>query len=301
MNYKILVLLSSYNGERYIEEQIDSILNQEGVSVTLLIRDDNSSDSTPLILEKYANEGKIEWFSGENLGWRRSFMKLVEVASSSYDYYAFSDQDDVWLPNKLRVAVDSIRVKKDEASLYISNLIYWQDGLKKGYSMPYNIRTDIYHTLLFCDPYGCTMVFNNCLLKLIQNNLPSIEVAHDFWFYQVASILGNIIYDPNAYILYRQHSTNQLGCDKFFWEKLKRRFKRYTTIKTKFFLDKQAEELLRCYGTMMNKQQIETIEVVANYKYSFYSFIKLLFSFKYTSTNILTNIGLKYRILIKNI
>lgn len=93
----ITVLMSTYNGEKYLKEQLDSILNQEQVDLKLLIRDDGSTDGTVNILKEYENSHtNIKWYSGLNLGCGKSFFQLVLDAPKS-DYYAFVDQDDVWV------------------------------------------------------------------------------------------------------------------------------------------------------------------------------------------------------------
>lgn len=298
---KILVLLSSYNGEKYLEEQIDSILAQEDVKVHLLVRDDGSKDSTVQILEKYKNKGSLDFYSGENMGWQRSFMHLVATAPS-FDYYAFSDQDDYWKPNKLKVAIRQLKKMPIAVpNLYMSNLIYWKNGNELGMTLPSAIRTDAYHSLLFCESFGCTMVFNNSLMQLIQTRLPEIKVSHDFWFVQVASLMGNIHYDKDAYILYRQHGDNQLGADKFFTERWKNRFDGYIKLFKTHRLDIQAKELIRCYGEAMSSDNQRIVECVANYRECFKDYLKLLFSSKYTHDRWLTNIGLKFRILVRHI
>ena len=96
MDKKVLILLSTYNGERYIKEQIESLLKQENVKVSILVRDDGSTDGTINILNEYQKQGKLKWYTGENLKPAKSFMNLVENAPE-YEYYAFCDQDDVWL------------------------------------------------------------------------------------------------------------------------------------------------------------------------------------------------------------
>lgn len=297
---KILVMLSSYNGEKYIEEQIDTILTQTGVEVHLLVRDDGSTDRTSIILDKYKNEGKLEWYGGKNLGWKASFMNLA-VNSPEYDYYAFSDQDDHWKPEKLSSALEVLKTMLQGPSLYMSNVIYWENGVDKGLSLPEKVRTDIYHSLLFCESFGCTMLFNKELMAIIKKAPPKLDVAHDFWFTQVASIFGTIYYDKHSYILYRQHENNQLGYDKFFIEKNKRRLKTYLNIWHNHELDIQAQELLHCYKSLMTKEQEKIVSVVAYYRRSISYYLKLLFSKKYSHDSLATNIGLKFRILIRHI
>lgn len=297
---KVLVMLSSYNGEKYIEEQIDSILAQSGVEVHLIVRDDGSKDKTPSILERYQKEGALEWYTGENLGWKSSFMHMA-VHSPEYEYYAFSDQDDHWLPNKLIIALETLKKMPQGPSLYMSNVIYWENGVDKGLSLPEKVRTDVFHSLLFSESFGCTMLFNSKLMDIVKNHPPKLAVAHDFWFAQVASIFGNIFYDNSSYILYRQHSNNQLGFDKFFIEKNKRRIKSYLNLWNFHELDIQAQELLNCFSSIMSDEQKNIVSVVANYRKDWRKYFQLLFSSKYSHERFLTNLGLKYRVLIRHI
>ncbi len=93
----IVVLMSTYNGEKYIREQLDSIFNQEGIDVKVVVRDDGSKDTTHAILDEYKKTHELVWYTGENLKSARSFMDLIYQAPES-DYYAFADQDDYWDP-----------------------------------------------------------------------------------------------------------------------------------------------------------------------------------------------------------
>ena len=296
----VLVLMSSYNGEKFIEEQIDSILNQRGVNVNLLIRDDGSKDSTPAILEGYKKRGLLDYYIGENIGWRASFMDLVSKAPQS-EYYAFSDQDDHWKDNKLRVGVETLEAKPSGPKLYMSNVIYWKDGEEKGLSMPLEIRTDLYYTSLFCDAFGCTMVFNKELMDIVKANQPKIIVAHDVWFYELAAVLGVLYYDGSSYIQYRQHDNNQLGYDKYFWEKFSRRIKSYSRIWGVHNKDLVSQELLKCYGHLITPDNKEILSVVANYRSSLRCYFRLLFSKQFFHKEFLTNVGLKFRVLIRHI
>ena len=97
----VQVLMSTYNGEKYIRRQIDSILNQKDVAIHLLIRDDGSTDSTCEIIRSYAEKysDQVEVTMGSNIGYKKSFLTLIQLAGD-YDYYAFADQDDYWKPDK---------------------------------------------------------------------------------------------------------------------------------------------------------------------------------------------------------
>lgn len=115
--YKVCVLMSTYNGEKFLEEQLESIFNQKGVEILLLVRDDASTDKTVEILRKFRNKylGQMVILEGKNnIGWRASFLTLLYKAKEySCPYYAFSDQDDVWLENKLYSACKCISERQN--------------------------------------------------------------------------------------------------------------------------------------------------------------------------------------------
>ena len=138
---QVCVLMSTYNGENYIVEQINSILKQINVTVELIIRDDGSSDNTSSIIRKFENDySNILFIQGENVGVGRSFMELLKYAPES-DYYSFADQDDVWLEDKLCRAVNMIKELENEGVdncrhqilpvLYSSNQILVDENLNK--------------------------------------------------------------------------------------------------------------------------------------------------------------------------
>ena len=104
----VLVLMSTYNGEKYLREQLDSILKSTGVEVNVLVRDDGSTDSTVDILKEYTSSGKLSYYVDKNVGPAQSFRNLVEACDKNYFAYAYADQDDIWGEEKLFVAVSEI-------------------------------------------------------------------------------------------------------------------------------------------------------------------------------------------------
>ena len=118
---KVQVLLSTYNGEKYLKEQIESILKQKEVDKKLIVRDDGSSDSTIKILEEISNKNKkIIFYKGKNIGPARSFMELLKKSEEA-DYYSFADQDDIWEENKIISAINKLN-NINEPELYLSAL-----------------------------------------------------------------------------------------------------------------------------------------------------------------------------------
>lgn len=219
--HKAAVLLSTYNGERYLREQLDSILAQTGVELTLYIRDDGSSDRTVEIIEEYQKEHSCLVFSGgDNLGVGNSFMQLVYDAPDDFDYYAFSDQDDIWLENKLIKAIETIKDRKGPV-LYTSNQLL-VDGRGNEIAMRHRTAPDTSYMQILCSNLlsGCTMVWNRPLQTILKDEKrrPSRMLLekriHDVWVAMVAAVTGEIVFDPDAYIMYRQHENNVVGVRK---------------------------------------------------------------------------------------
>lgn len=297
----IQVLLSTYNGENFLREQIESLIHQEGVNIKILVRDDGSIDNTLQILRAYESEGKLSVIKGRNIGWRQSFMQLV-AQSGDCDYYAFCDQDDIWLPNKLKIALAQLeKMPKSQPNLYCSNLIYYKNGTEYGLIRKKAPKLTLHLALMRSLSAGCTMVFNRELRDMVADNKPRNVTAHDFWLYQVASLLGNVYYDMNSYILYRQHSENQIGASiskKSIWKKRIESARKNFTCNDRQFA---AKELLRLYSPMITDENREIVERVAYYDRNFFSRLKLFFDRKYTMGNFSNDVWLRIKILFGKI
>lgn len=296
---KVTVLMSTYNGERYLEEQLQSLLNQTGVDVKIFVRDDGSTDSTLRILNEYKEKDIIQLIQGKNVGWRKSFMELVYNAPDS-DYYAFCDQDDIWMPEKLAVAVNALNnLQTDKPNLYCSNLYYYANNTKGRLlrsEIPYYNR---YTCLLSNIAIGCTIVFNKALKDVMKNNPLEIPVAHDYWAYQTAMYLGHVIYDNNSYILYRQHDKNQIGVTKNIYEKNLKRLKGYIHYNGNHERVDLANQLLICYGQYLSNDLMQIISKIANYRTHVKSKFQILLSPKYKmNKNTFSNIAVKVRLLL---
>ena len=122
--------MSTYNGELYIKQQLDSIFAQNEVEVSVFARDDNSSDETTNILREYSEQQPLKFYSGNNLGPGLSFIDLIHHCEE-YEYYAFADQDDVWESNKLVCAIDALKGYKEKVAFYNSNVAVVDEELTK--------------------------------------------------------------------------------------------------------------------------------------------------------------------------
>ena len=214
--YKVLVVMSTFNGEKYLSEQIDSILSQIGVDITLVIRDDGSKDRTTEIIKKYASKNnRIVPIYGRNIGFRKSFFNtLREYYSEDFDYYSFSDQDDVWMPEKLIKAIEALKKITDlnKGKLYASSLNVVDQSLKPMYINSFtNLRVSYGSALSRQRLAGCTMVFDSKIAKLCikfdMDRYPEKLISHDGAVYYICLACGgNVYYDENSFIKFRRHT-----------------------------------------------------------------------------------------------
>ena len=219
-DYTIAVLLSSYNGEKYILQQIDSILNQKLThgQLDLYVRDDGSTDQTINILVKRREQDKrVHIIKGDNIGYIASFfnlMYLMKEQGSQYDYYSLADQDDVWDEDKLQCAVNCIEKNEGENPfLYQSTTRITDEKLnyiKKDAIQKRSIT--VFNTMIQTFSAGHTYVFNKNLLNSIDRDIDNKNLyGHDAYLTNLAVIRGKIYFDNVAHNDYRQHGNNQLG------------------------------------------------------------------------------------------
>ena len=223
MQETIDVLLATYNGEKYIKEQIDSILNQSYKNIRLIISDDCSKDKTQEILKEYEKkDNRIELHIQEkNLGVVKNIEFLLKQVKNKY--YMLSDQDDVWLPEKIEKSLETLL--KNNVDLVFGDLEVVDQDLKTMYPsfgdfMLLNkkihkyINSDRLNYIYNCVT-GCTILAKK---ETIQKILPlpkkSKYLIHDHWIGLMTSIYGKVAYMPEKYIKYRQHGNNQVGTDK---------------------------------------------------------------------------------------
>ncbi|EKQ7998385.1 glycosyltransferase family 2 protein [Raoultella ornithinolytica] len=213
-NNRIAVLLSAYNGEEFIDQQINSLLHSS-VEVDIYIRDDGSSDKTQDIVSEYISKHKnIYLLPRNNVGVVASFFELIlHVDETKYDYFCFCDQDDFWEKDKIEVAVDKIK-EKNGAVMYCSALNVVDENLNFKFKSCFPSRgVGLSNALVENIVTGCTVVLNKEAFVEIKNNIPdpTCIVMHDWWFYLIMSVRGEIIFDSNSYIKYRQHGKNVEG------------------------------------------------------------------------------------------
>ncbi len=280
---KVAVLMSTYNGEKYLRDQINSILSQKGVDVLLIVRDDGSSDHTIDILNEYKESTpNFELIYGKNCGSTHSFSTLLEYVYSKYEdnvLYSFADQDDVWLEEKLYVASQKVDSKSNRPVLYCSNLTCVNKELK----YLHNMRKDIigpypkFSTLVEPIATGCTMVFNSEAARLYLLKYDKSVRMHDIFMSFVVAYFGEIYYDNKSYILYRQHGKNQIGSGIGLKNKVRGKLKSILSISNQHLREIDTRIFLEKYKTLLNKEDQEVLNIVAYYRYSFMLRMNFLF------------------------
>ncbi len=271
----VQVLMSTYNGEKYIKEQLDSILGQTYQDIRILIRDDSSSDGTVAILREYSERyHNIEYYVGSNLGAQGSFFDLFAHVDKQAEYIAACDQDDVWYEDKIETAVCCLQGLEGpglyccKTQLTDKNLSPMEDQLRHseptvtfGNALIENICT------------GCTMVINKALYQIVEGKWPKQSVMHDWWFYQVAVCFGKVIYDNRPHIFYRQHENNVIGLDHGRAALIKRQIKSFRTFRGKYTA--QMEELMNTFP--LSGEQKYMAELMVGTKCSWKCRAKILF------------------------
>ena len=212
----ITVLMSTYNGERYLAEQIDSILVQADVDVKLCIRDDGSRDGTVALLDNYArNDARVFLTKGENLGVVASFFVLLREYGSDAELFAFADQDDIWHPTKLAQLAAALESASDHlpALSYCHFRLVDEAGQQlKRQPKPPNVQ-QFQYALVANEVPGCVMMINAALVRLALARLPDLRTIamHDWWLMMIATALGEVFPVKGRLVDYRQHQANVIG------------------------------------------------------------------------------------------
>lgn len=226
-SYRVAILMCTYNGAHYLQEQLDSIENQQYKSWYLYVSDDGSEDSTLDILGNFKSRtGRLCSFQGPKSGFCQNFLSLICNSSIRADYYALSDQDDIWHTNKLSRAVKALSdISCEIPALYCSRTKLVDERNNETGLSPLFKRTPSFRNALIKNiASGNTMVFNHAARKLIMKAGSNANpVVHDWFLYMVVSGCGGVvIYDPVPSLCYRQHAANLIGANDEFIARLRR-------------------------------------------------------------------------------
>ena len=291
MEDQIDILLATYNGEKYISQQIESILKQTYSNIRLIISDDCSKDNTQKILKKYAKtDNRIELHLQEkNLGYIKNFEYLLKQVKNNI--YMLSDQDDIWLPEKVKKTLEILKTKN--ADMVFGDLEVVDEELKTIYTsfndfmllsdkIKKYINNNRLNYLYNCVT-GCTIMSKKEFInKILPIPSKSKYVAHDHWMALIVSFNGKMEYVPFKYIKYRQHGNNAIGKNK-----ISHKFKKLDQVR-KLFIDVK----LGVFGTYVennNKfpKELQQINIQA---LKYFNMLKTKNNFNFKNWNVFHNL-----------
>jgi glycosyltransferase involved in cell wall biosynthesis len=263
MQALVNILLTTYNGSKFLREQLESFDAQTLQPERVTIRDDGSTDDTNSLVETWAAARPgVTLLRGERLGVTNNFFALLAHRDDESEYFAFSDQDDVWLPNKIERAVAALgKFPADIPAMYCTRVEYVDENLQHlGYSrIPKG--TGFGNALVENIATGCTMMLNRSARELVCTRIPEKAIIHDWWCYMAVSAFGQVIYDERPSIRYRQHANNLTGGTPSIIELFRRRFVRFLKQrKGALLVSDQAADFERCFGERLPAEHRRTLK-----------------------------------------
>ncbi len=279
----IQILLSTYNGEEYLRAQLDSYVSLSNFDrVKVLIRDDGSTDGTRGILEEYREKYGFELIFGENVGLNASMHALVLASSPECKYFSFSDQDDVWLPEKLLRAQRELEAyaDSDEPVLYAASSTLADVNLAElGHTDIPKRKPSFYNAMVQNVCVGHTQVCNRAAIELLKLGTSSDVMVMDYWVYTLVSAMGKIIYDPVYTTLYRQHGNNVIGYSSSKWQSFKIRLARIKSRRSEK-MAKQLWAFLGIYGDKIPEEYRKEGEKFFRREKNFFTRLGYIFTTK---------------------
>lgn len=293
--------MGTYNGEAYLAEQLLSIENQSHKNWRLIISDDGSTDGTLDIAKAFQDswgKNKLEIRQGPKLGFCKNFLSLATDPTIKADFYAFADQDDVWMVDKLKIALDYFNTANsvDWPRVYCGRTQIVDEDLKfLGYSPLFSLPRSFRNALVQSIAGGNTMVFNQGAKALLEKAGLLTVVSHDWWVYQLIKGAGGVVfYDPEPTILYRQHDSALVGSNSNIKAKIGRfsfalngRFKQWNSINYEALLSvftllsKDNQDILTTFGKFRGgklKDRIRLLEVCGLYRQTWQGTLSLWFA-----------------------
>lgn len=297
---KVQIFLSSYNGEKCICRQIDSILAQKDVEIYLTIRDDGSTDKTVEILKTYsqAHKGQIKIIQGENMGWARSFIELLKYAEN-YDYFGFSDQDDYWFPQKVKRSIEVMEADSSfsGAKLVQTNQIYTDSELSVLRKQEIRPVLPKNKKEVIAQEYfkGCSMLWNKNAMDLLNVHYPEQAIPHDYWVGLICTWFGRIYYEQTSQFYHIRYGTNSSTDGNQMKGRLKR-IKRFLSGENAYI--NPADDLLKGYGYLMSSREKVFLKRIKSYKNKTIDKMMLLFDLHFRRESLFSSVLFKLSILM---
>ena len=297
----ICILMSTYNGEKFLSEQLQSIEDQTHKNWRLVISDDGSSDGTLAIAKQYQQKwgsDRLELRQGPQQGFCQNFMSMTCDTTLHADLYAFSDQDDMWMVDKLSRAVEYFNTSNESQlpKAYGTRTKIVDEELKPlGFSPEFTLPRSFRNALVQSIAGGNTQVFNQAAKQLLEQAGKQEVASTDWWLYQlVQGAGGTFYYDPKPSLFYRQHTNAIVGTNSSFRGKIERiflllngQFKRWNDMNYKalynarHLLTKDNQNILDVFGKFRGahfKDRIRLLEVCGLYRQTWHGTISLWFA-----------------------
>lgn len=300
-NPPVAVLMSTYNGEKYLIEQIHSILNQSYENIHLFIRDDGSTDNTLCILDKFVDNPKVTIIQGKkNLGYKNSFLFLLKTIINTHDdyqYFSFSDQDDIWMKEKISMSIEYLESDNNPYRIYFSGLTFVDsDRQKLKIKDESRVITTFPAEIVRHSISGATSVFSRNLAELAikYDKVEEITGGHDALIFRLnAALHGYFFADKNNYIEFRRHGDNTSSASKSFLYKIKQELTTNdgSELATAKFFKKY-------YKNILPETTLVEINLLLNYNRSFKDKWILLTNKRFRRENKLMNVIFMYRVFL---
>jgi glycosyltransferase involved in cell wall biosynthesis len=214
-NDLVSIAMATFNGERFLRRQLDSIYSQSYKDIEVIVCDDKSTDNTIAILEEYRTKNGLRYqINNSNLGYFKNFEKTIGLCRGRY--IALADQDDIWLPNKINRLVESIgdySMIFSDAGFIDDNDTLFADSILRFTGNSVFSGKPIKNLIFYNFITGCTVLFKREILD-VALPFPEGEYYHDWWLALVACKLDGLLFLPEQLVLYRRHQSNALGLQK---------------------------------------------------------------------------------------
>lgn len=263
------IIMSSYNAEKYVQAQVDSILMQQNVDIRLWIRDDGSTDRTVALLrDRYGGDRRVTIECGENLGASESFMTALFSCDLRCDYYGFSDADDVWLPDKTEHSVSLLmqRPASEPAAVVTRLQVVDQNLSPLGYTAIPERGLSFRNALCQTVASGAATTMNRAAFDKLRSARPKFVVMHDAWVYLVITAFGSFSYSERPSLLYRQHAANVFGTNHSWRQRMSQRVRRLHSTADAYH--RQAQEFSRLFGHDLDAQKKNDLRRYLEYRAS---------------------------------
>ena len=225
---KLAVLLATYNGARFLDAQLRSVISQDWPAIDVIASDDSSDDNTVELLSSWKaiwNKGAFTVAAGPRLGFAGNFRRLLAEFDVDADYVAFCDQDDIWLREKTRVAIAALESYADRPALYCARtLITDVEDRELSMSPRFKRTPEFANALVQSISGGNTMVLNRAAYELVREGARRTDfVSHDWFSYLLVSGAGGkVLFSDTPHVRYRQHSGNLVGANRGLGATLRR-------------------------------------------------------------------------------